>query len=163
MLQRFEHLLSALVKSGSNSQCWSRGLSTSSSVSHSAVQQQGNSNNSANTTTFSSCPVALELCKKNAFQLQTLSPMIQSVRHGGKPNTRRPKIPHKEKAVALALTLEQYKYPLEGLPATQTCINAVRKSVGVSDKKVKLLQYLIYFLFTNYSIPLLAFYLYIFK
>ena len=76
-----------------------------------------------------------------SLQLATLTPMAQSVRHGGKPNTRRPKIPHKERAVMLAITNEKYKYPLEGLPPTETCINAVKEATLSKQKIVSYSQF----------------------
>lgn len=68
----------------------------------------------------------------NYLNLPTLTPAVISVRHV-RPNTKRPAIPCKSRALALELTFEKYKYPLEGLPPTETCISAVKESVGVAE------------------------------
>lgn len=73
----------------------------------------------------------------NELTLPTLTPTVTSVRYR-RPNLKRPAIPHKSRALALELTFEKYKYPLKGLPPTETCINAVKESVGVSKNTVSL-------------------------
>ncbi|KAF2364988.1 hypothetical protein FHG87_004246 [Trinorchestia longiramus] len=63
---------------------------------------------------------------ENTLCLDVKVPLAQSIRWRTPLGIKRAKIPHKARALVLELTPEKFKYPLEGLPVTETCINAVK-------------------------------------
>ncbi|XP_018027083.1 39S ribosomal protein L10, mitochondrial [Hyalella azteca] len=78
-------------------------------------------------TNASSLPILEKVYSfQNQFHLDLNTPMVQSVRWRRPLGIKRAKIPHKARALAIELTYEKYNYPLAGLPASETCINAVK-------------------------------------
>ena len=61
-------------------------------------------------------------------------PDIIPSRYISRYELKRPRLPFKDQAVVLALTKEKFKFPLEGLPPTETCLNAVKLKYAKKDE-----------------------------
>jgi len=69
----------------------------------------------------------------NIIHIQRCIPSTIQIRSISRIDLKRPKLPHKEKAIVLQITKEKFRYPLDDLPPSETCVNSVKEKYSIKE------------------------------